>query len=126
MAATTYSQLLRDVTALQKGVIRDAEGTRAASAWIDDEAKDTARVAEMIGGMRVDPDTVSETRDLSKIMQGVSSAAISYASAADTTAKSAQAVYDQARASHHGVNEAIGRAAVDNIHDVDREWFRQE
>lgn len=126
MTDLTYKQLQQAVTGLTTEVTRAAEAIRIRAQQIDDHAQDTARVAEMIGAMRVDASTVAETRDLSKIMRGLSEAAIAYASAGDTTAKAATAAHDQAHTTHNGINEAYSRAPVDNIHDVDREWFRQE
>ena len=126
MPDITYKQLQAAVTGLGKTVTQGADAIRARAKEIDDEAQDTARVAEMIGGMRIDTDTVSETRELSRIMRGVSDAAIVYAACADTTAKYAQAAHDQAHATHDGIQEAVSRSPVASIHDVDREWFRQE
>lgn len=125
MADLTYKQLQKTVTDLAKDVTRGSEAIHAAAQRIDGEAQDTARVAEMIGGMGVDTATVAETRELSKITQGVSEAAIAYASAGDNTAKAAQAAHDQARASHGGIQEAYSRATVD-ISNLKREWLQQE
>ncbi|MEU2873017.1 hypothetical protein ABZ769_28100 [Streptomyces olivoreticuli] len=126
MADLTYKQLQKAVTDLRKDVTRASEAIRERSRKIDEEAQDTARVAEMIGGMGVDNATTSETRDLARIMKGVSEAAIAYAAAGDTTARAAGAAYDQAHTTHGGIQEAVSRAPVDRVHDVNREWFRQE
>lgn len=125
MADLTYKQLQKQVTALQRRVARAAEAIRVEAKAIEKEATDTARIAECIATMRVDSTTVSETRELSKIMTGLSEAAISYASAADTTARAAQHTHDTNHASHDGINEAVNRAPVQNVHDVHREWFTQ-
>lgn len=125
MAELTYKQLQRIVTDLAKEVTKGSDAIRSAAQRIDDEAQDTARVAEMIGSMGVDTETIAETHELSKIMRGVSEAAIAYASAGDTTAKAAQAAHDQARASHGGIQEAYSRAPVD-ISGMKRDWLRQE
>ena len=114
------------VTDLGKQVVRDAAGIRHMAKQIDDEAQDTARVADMIGAVNVDPDTVAETKELSKIMAGVSEAAIAYATAGDTTAKAAKAAHDQAHASHNGIHEAVNRSGVTGIHQVHRDWFEQQ
>ncbi|MFE4915821.1 hypothetical protein ACFRCX_30415 [Streptomyces sp. NPDC056652] len=125
MAELTYKQLLKAVTDLQKDVTRSSEAIRVKAQQMDEEARDTARIAEMIGGMGVDSDTISETRDLSRLMNGVSEAAIAYASAGDNTAKAAKAAYDQAHATHGGIQEAFARAAVD-MTSLDRDWLRQD
>ncbi|MFJ5294566.1 hypothetical protein [Streptomyces sp. NPDC088348] len=125
MADLTYKQLQKAVTDIKKDVTRAADAIRAKSQKIDDEAQDTSRVAEMIGGMGVDPETVAETRDLSRIMKGVSEATIAYASAGDTTAKAADAAYTQAHSTHGGIQEAVSRSSVD-VRNLDREWLRQE
>lgn len=126
MADLTYKQLKKAVTDLGKQVVRDAEGIRNLAKQIDDEARDTARVADMIGAMNVDRDTVAETKELSKIMAGVSEAAIQYVSAGDTTAKTAKAAHDQAHATHDGIQEAVSRSSVTGIHQVHRDWFEQQ
>lgn len=126
MPDLTYKQLKQAVQGLQKDVLRASDAIRARAKQIDEEAQDTARVAEMIGSMSVDTATVSETRELSRIMRGVSEDAIAYASAGDTTAKAATAASDQAHTTHNGIQEMVTRAPVDGIHDVNRDWFRQE
>ncbi|MEU9703125.1 hypothetical protein [Streptomyces sp. NPDC047981] len=126
MPELTYRQLCAAVAELETNVLRNAESIRANAAWIDEEAQDTARVADMIATMNVDPYTVGETHALARIMRGVSEAALAYASAGDTTAKAAAAVASQARASHDGIQEQYSRSNVAGIHDVDRAWFEQE
>jgi hypothetical protein len=125
MADLTYKQLQTAVTNLSKDVTRATDAIRAKAQKIEEEAKDTSHVAEVIGGMGVDPYTTSETRDLSRLMNGVSEAAIEYASAGDTTAKYATAAYDQAHTTHGGIQEAFTRAPVD-MTNLNREWLRQE
>ncbi|MFB7359594.1 hypothetical protein [Streptomyces gardneri] len=125
MADLTYTQLIRAIGGLERNIARDADEIQVRAQFIDTIAQDTARVAEMIGGMKVDSATVSETRELSKILRGVSKATLQYASAADTTAKSARAAGEQARTTHAGIDEAVSRAPVD-VSDVHREWFQQE
>lgn len=125
MADLTYKQLQKAVTDLAKDVAKGSETIRTVAQQIDEEAQDTARVAEAIGGMGVDRDTVSETSELSKIMRGVSEAALAYASAGDNTTKAAKAAYDQAHTTHNGIQEAYSRSTV-NISNLNREWLRQE
>ncbi|WP_331764853.1 hypothetical protein [Streptomyces sp. NBC_01238] len=125
MADLTYKQLQKAATDLAKDVAKGAEAIRTAAQWIDEEAQDTSRVSEAIGGMGVDRDTVSETSELSKIMRGVSEAAIAYASCGDNTTKAAKAVYDQAHTTHNGIQEAYSRTSVD-MSNLNREWLRQE
>ncbi|PBC72265.1 MULTISPECIES: hypothetical protein [unclassified Streptomyces] len=124
MADITYKQLKAAVEGLAKEVTRASDAIRGKAQQIDEEAKDTARIAEMIAGMGVDTATVGETRDLSRLMNGVSEAAIAYASAGGNTAKSANAAAIQAHTTHGGIQEAFARAALDMSH-LDREWLRQ-
>ncbi|MFE5482999.1 hypothetical protein [Streptomyces sp. NPDC056527] len=126
MAELTYRQLCKAVAELEQRVSRSAEAIHANAAWIDKEAQDTGRVAEMIATMNVDRHTVGETHALARIMRGVSEAAIAYATAGDTTAKAAAAVGAQARTSHDGIQESYSRSNVDGIHNVHRDWFEQE
>jgi hypothetical protein len=125
MAELTYLQLRKQVRALGKQVTRDNEAIQHHAQWIASEAEDTARVADTISALGVDPDTVSETRELGRTMMGVASAAFAYAAAGDVTARSATAADDQAHDSHDGINEAYSRATVD-VSNLDREWLRQE
>lgn len=127
MADIHFKQLQAEMEALAKDIARGAEAIRREAQFIDEEAKDTARVADNIGAMRVDRATVSETQGLSRVMAGLSESVLAYAVAGDATAKQAQAVHAQNQASHGGINEAVGRSPVgQEIYDVDREWFRQE
>ena len=127
MPELTYAQLAAQVTDLAKTITKDGEAIQNLAKNIADEAADTGRVADSIGAMRVDSATVGETQELSKIMAGVSEAAIAYASAGNTTAKTAQAAQEQNKASHYGIGEAASRSSVGNaIYDVNRDWFRQE
>jgi uncharacterized phage infection (PIP) family protein YhgE len=125
MADLTYKRLQKAVTDLAKDVAKGSEAIRSAAQWIDEEAQDTSRVAEAIGGMGVDRETVSETHELSKAMRGVSEGAIDYASSGDTTTKAAKAAYDQAHTTHNGIQEAYSRSSAD-VSNLNREWLRQE
>lgn len=126
MPDSTYDQLVTDVTALAQQVVRDADTLRAWGQHIDTEAKETARISDQIGARRIDPDTVAETRELSKQLAGLSEGAIAYASASDNTAAAARAAHDQAKASHSAISEAVRRSPATNIHEVDNTWFTQE
>lgn len=125
MGDLTYKKLQKAVTDLAKDVAKGSEAIRSAAQWIDEEAQDTSRVAEAIGGMGVDRETVSETHELSKAMRGVSEGAIDYASSGDNTTKAAKAAYEQAHTTHNGIQEAYSRSTV-NISNLNREWLRQE
>ncbi|MCX5001005.1 hypothetical protein [Streptomyces longwoodensis] len=122
----TYKQLLADVTELAHQVVRDADALRAWGQYIDTEATDTARIADQIGGRRIDPDTVAETRQLSQLLAGLSEQAIAYASAGDTTAAAARGAHQQAQASHAQIRDAVNASPATNIHDVDHTWLTQE
>lgn len=126
MADLTFTQLQKAVADLQVNTARAAEAIRSRAKRIDEEAQDTARVAEMIASLNVDNDTVAETKQVARIMQGVSQAAIAYASASDTTAKAAKAAHEQAKNTHSGIQEAVSRSNVTNVFDLNREWLRQE
>lgn len=126
MPDLTYEQFLKTVTDFGQEVTANAESIRAWAAYIDEEAKDTSRVAEMIGARRVDRDTIAETEQLAKIMAGVSEQAIQYAARGDTTARFAQASHDQAKDSHQGIHEAVNNSPAVGIHDVDSEWLAKE
>lgn len=127
MPELTHNQLKKAVAGIAKTVARSAEAIRGHAKNIDDEATDTSRVAEMIATIHVDPSTVAETRELAKIMAGVSEASIAYAAAGDTTARAAQAAHDQARASHDGIHEAASRSSAGrDVYNVHRDWLTQQ
>jgi hypothetical protein len=127
MPDLTYAQVAKQTAALAKDVARSAEAIRTHARDIDAEAKDTARVAECIGALRVDTATVAETREVARIMAGLSEASLAYATAAVTTARAAQTAHDQNKASHHGIGEAAARSPVGReIYDVERAWLTQE
>ncbi|MFD3337415.1 hypothetical protein ACFWV1_33010 [Streptomyces sp. NPDC058700] len=125
MPDITYTQLTTTLTALEKGITRAADQIRERTEKIDEIAESTARTADGIAALGVDTATVSETRELSRILRGVSEAAIAYANAGDTTTKAAAATVAQARTTHAAIHEAYSRAPVD-LSGVNREWLRQE
>lgn len=125
MPELTYTQLTAAVARLEESIARDADEIRTRALLMEEIAQDTGRVAEMIGSMKVDPLTVGETRDLARIMLGISEVTHAYASAADTTAKMAAAAGAQARTTHAGIDEAVSRAPVD-VSGVNRSWFAEE
>lgn len=127
MADLTYTQLTKAVTELTAQVIKSSAAIQVRAQQLEDDAADTLRTAEAIAAMRVDKATVGETRELSKIMKGLSTLAISYASAGTTTARMAKAAGDEAAASHSEFYEAATRSIIGNdLYDVDRHWFEQE
>ncbi|MFF9287528.1 hypothetical protein [Streptomyces griseosporeus] len=127
MPDLTYAQLSAQLTHLAKTISRDSEALHTHAKTISDEADDTARIAEMIGALRVDPATVAETRDVAHLMRGVSQAATAYAAAGDTTAKTAQAAQEQNKASHSAIGEAAARSTAGAaVYDVERPWLLPE
>ncbi|MGO4417415.1 hypothetical protein AB4Z54_01195 [Streptomyces sp. MCAF7] len=119
----TYKQLRREVQALSKNVRKGGEQIKQRTKAIDEAVKDTGKVADQIGRMGVAPATISETRELSKIMAGVRTAVLAYATSTDTTGKAADAADAQARASHEGISQAVGRSPD---HAKDHRWYTQE
>ncbi|CAK7288662.1 hypothetical protein [Streptomyces misionensis] len=127
MADLTYTQLTKEIADFTTTVIKSSGAIQARAQALDEDARDTNRIAEQIGAMRVDKATIAETRELAKIMAGLSEQAIAYASAGDTTARVAKAAGDQANASHGGFYEAAARSIIGaDVYDINREWFRQE
>lgn len=127
MPDLTYAQLSQATTALAKDITRSTEILRGHADQIAEEARDTARLAEQIGALRVDSATVAETRDLATLLGGVAAAALDYAEAGDTTARAAQAAQEQNQASHARIGEAINRSPVGSeVYDIDPAWFAQD
>lgn len=127
MPDLTYAQLAEATAALARDITRSSEAIRVHAKNIDDEAKDTTSVAESIAALKVDSATVAETREVARIMAGLSEAVLAYVSASDNTARAAQGANDQNKASHAGIGEAIHRSPVGReIYDTDRTWLTQE
>ncbi|MFZ3475956.1 hypothetical protein ACODT4_43990 [Streptomyces sp. 2.9] len=126
MAELTYKVLVRRTQDKEKALARNAEGVKKAADNIKELADDTASDADALGAKSVDRDSLAECQELSKIIRGVSEAAISYASKTSDTAKAAKAAGDQARTTHAGFQEAFDRSDVTDLQKVSRDWFEQE
>lgn len=109
-ADLTYRQLLREVRTLTREVRRDTEAHRKLAAKQDNEAKDTGRIAEQIAALGVDQATVAETREVARIMRGLSESALAYATGTDEAARAAKAVENEAVTTHGGIQEAVDRS----------------
>ncbi len=96
--------------------------TKMASAMTA-EAKDTGRIAEQISALKVDASTVTETREVARIMQGLSTAALAYATAADDASRAAVAAEQQAVTDHGGIQQAADKSPVPM---AARGWYSQE
>lgn len=121
--ALIYSELLHETRALARDVRRATAAHRKLATAMDEHAKDTGRVAEQIAALKVDAATVAETREVARIMQGMSTAAIAYADAADEASRTAAAAEQQTIATHGGIKEARDRSPVEM---ADRGWYGQE
>jgi len=126
MAELTNKGLQAAVARLEKKITRNADYIAADAKRIDEEARDTTRVAGQIAAKNVDSYTVAETHELAKITFGLSEGITAYASSGYDTAKSAKAAGDQARASHDGIQQAVDRSTVAGIHNVHADWFEQQ
>jgi hypothetical protein len=122
----TFKALVRAVEAKEKTLARNAESVKRAADNITEHADDTAKDADALGAKSVDRDSISECQELSRIIRGVSDAAISYAAKGVDTARTAKAAGDQARATHAGFQEAFDRSNVTGLENVSRDWFEQE
>lgn len=126
MADISMNQFLRAVAAFSQQVSANAEATRGWALFIETEGDDTGRVAEMIAAKRVDPDTVSETHELARIMRGLSEQAIQYAATSDTTVRLAKASHDEVMSTHHGIGEQVNASTASGIYDASNDWLRVE
>lgn len=125
MTDLTYKQLQKAITDLGNSISRGADALCAAAQYTDQEASDTARVAEMIACMGVDTATVSETHELAQIMKGVGEAATDYLGASLNTVAAGKAAWDQARTTHSGIQDAYSKATV-NLSGLNRSWLAEE
>ena len=122
----TYKALVRAVQTKEKALARNAESVKRAADTIKEHADDTASDADALGARSVDRDSISECQELSKIIRGVSEAAIQYAAKGVDTAKTAKAAADQARSTHGGIQEAFDRSTVTGLEQVSRDWLEQQ
>ncbi|GAA2774398.1 hypothetical protein [Kitasatospora cinereorecta] len=123
MPALTYRSLLRQTRALAKAIRGATEKHKKMAKAMEDEAKDTGRIAEQIGALKVDAATVAETREVSRIMQGLSTAALAYATSAEEASRAATAAEREAMRLHDGIQEAHDRNPVEMAAAV---WYSQE
>lgn len=124
MAATlTYRELLRETRALAKEIRGATEDHKKLAKTLADEAKDTSRVAEQIAALNVDTATVAETREVARIMQGLSTATLAYASAADEASRAATAAERQTITDHGGIQQAVDSSPV---RMANASWYNQE
>jgi hypothetical protein len=111
-ADLTYRQLVKAVRELAREVRRDTEAHRKLALKQQEEAKDTGHIAEQIAALGVDAATVAETREVARIMQGLSASALSYASTADEASRAAKAAESEAVTTHGSIQEAVDRSPV--------------
>ncbi|MER6610245.1 hypothetical protein ABT282_31125 [Streptomyces sp. NPDC000927] len=126
MADLTYAGLLSEIRDIVKHTNVMGERLKERARSLEESAKDTSSVAEMIAAMNVDKDTVSEAQELAKITSGLSQATIKTVGTCDTAQRQAIATGDQARTTHGGINERVNRSTVSGIHNVSRDWFEQQ
>lgn len=119
----TYVQLAAEAKALAGQIRASAVRHSQLAAQLDIEAKDTGRIAEQISTLSVDAATIADTRELARIMQGVSQATVAYATAATEASRAARAVERQNASDHGGIHEAVRSAPVPM---ADRDWYTQE
>lgn len=119
----TFGQLLRETRTLARAVRQSTDSHRKLAVAMYAEASDTGRIAEQIAALKVDTATVAETREVAKIMAGMSAAAIAYADASDDASRAASAAEQQTITDHGGIKEAADRSPAPM---ADRGWYRQE
>ncbi|MFD8954615.1 hypothetical protein ACFV0B_37815 [Streptomyces xanthophaeus] len=112
MSETTYRELRARVQQLARSVASDGEAIRQIGKRADENAQDVARVADSLAALEVDTHTTGEARDVSRIMRGLSTAAIATASAADNVHGAARAADAQAQQSHEGIDEQVNAMGV--------------
>lgn len=126
MSDLTNKQLQAQTRAIARQTARSSEEINQVAVFFTEEARDTRNVANMIGSKKVDPDTVSETEELAKIIDGLSEMTLTYASTTKDTSHTAAATAATARTVHDNIGEQVNRSPARNIHDVQREWLQQQ
>lgn len=112
MTEITYRALRAEVQALASSVAHDGETIRQIGQRAALNSQHVAQVADQLSNLEVDTLTTGEAKDVSRIMQGLSTAAIAAASASDTVGAAARAADAQARKSHEGIDEQVGAMKV--------------
>ncbi|MGW9374088.1 hypothetical protein ACWGVR_29245 [Streptomyces xanthophaeus] len=112
MAETTYRELRAQVQKLAYSVAKDGETIRQIGLRADQNAQHVAYVADQLANLEVDNQTTGEAKDTSRIMRGLSQAAIAAASAADNVLGAARAADAQAQKSHEGIDEQVNAMGV--------------
>lgn len=126
MSDLTNKQLQARTIAIAKQAARSSQEINQVASLFAEEARDTRRIVNMIGSKKVDPDTVAETEELAKIIDGLSDAALTYATTTEDTSRSADWTAQTARTVHDNIGEQVNRSPARNIHDVQREWLQQQ
>lgn len=121
--ALVYRELLSELRRLAVEVRLVTSWHNKLGSAMDAQARDTGRTAEHIAGLKVDSATVAETREVARIMQGLSTATLSFRGAADGAHRAASAAEQETVATHGGINEAVSRSPVEM---ANRTWYRQE
>ncbi|MFJ9447145.1 hypothetical protein ACIRRH_35645 [Kitasatospora sp. NPDC101235] len=124
MASTlTYRELRKQIRALAKEVRQATEAHKKLARTLNAEAKDTGRIAEQIAALKVDSATIAETREVSRIMQGLSTTALAYSTAAEEASRSATAADQEAVRLHDGIQQAVDKSPAPM---AKASWYTQE
>lgn len=126
MGNLTYKALRAATAKREKACTRNAESVKRAADNIKEIADDTRSDADALASKSVDPDSRSECQELAKIIEGLSTGAISYASKASDTARAAKAAGDEAKESHGDFQEAFDRSDVTDLEKVSNTWLEQD
>lgn len=121
----TYKALRAKVAKLERKVSRNADEIQEAAKVIDAEATEALRESDQLAAKSVDKDSVADSKELSKVIKGLSDGILTYAAKGQDTAKQAGAANDQAKSTHGGFQEAFDRSQVDGLENVSRDWFEQ-
>lgn len=122
----TYKTLVAQVDALAKEVALTGEALKERAQALDESAKETSGVANMIASLGVDPDTVNECRELANVTAGLSNSVTIFVASTDATQAAARSAAGQAHRTHAGIQEAVTRSQVTDICGIDRHWFEQQ
>lgn len=123
MADITYRQLRSEVQRFAKEVRKNADQLSERAKETERLAGRTAKVGDAIAAMMVAAATIGEMSELAQIMRAAAQGASIFIAASDGAAKAADAADDQARVSHEGINEAVGRSPE---HAGKSGWYKQE
>lgn len=116
-----YADLMKELTEI-------AEDLGPTVTLLQEQAADASHTATMLASKRIDNDTVSETQQLAKTLDGIQSGVDTVIAGTDDAVRFTRVALDQLKTTHDGTQEAMHRSPVDNhtLAGMDPDWITPE